>query len=170
MCALARLAIWMMIVVAHTMAIERAGLYRMICFGMPLRRRRGHNKNVTVVNRKFVNWRPGWHDLGYHSFGLGMSSCRLVLLQYTALSVHIIIITLIFANGLLFCSSSYIYIYSLSQNPDHKLIRWLCSSPSSPSVAANNYSTSEEKKQSTTALLIADQYSVLHHKEQHMEL
>eukprot|EP01084_Bolivina_argentea_P316683 548997_1 len=55
-------------------------------------------------------------------------------------------------------------------NPDHKLIRWLCSSPSSPSVAANNYSTSEEKKQSTTALLTADQDSVLHHEEQHMEL
>ncbi len=116
MCTLARLAIWMMIVVAHTMPIERAGLYRMIYFGMPLRRRRSHNKSMTLINRRFVNWRPGWHSLGYRLFGLGMPSCRLVLLQYTALSVHIIIIALIFANGLLFCSSSYIYEFLIAES------------------------------------------------------
>ncbi len=83
----------------------------MTYFGIPLRH---HKKNVTLVNRRFVNWRHGLHSLAYLSFGLGMSSCQLVP-HYNILlfCLYILFInSLIFAanNGLSW-SSSYIYIW-----------------------------------------------------------
>ncbi len=137
---------------------------------------------VIARSRRFVSWRHGWHNRGYPLFGLEKNLCLLVVCYniiyfplYILLLFHSFLKLNPFKRSCLvfFFHFSYysILFYSLSQNPDHKLIQWLCCSSSPSQLGTGNYSTSDGRQSAAATLFTADhQHNSTLCEEQHMEL